>query len=406
MKVLYINTNCSAGSTGRIVSSLYKTVVNDGGEAKVAYIHGYPGTVSNEDTYIVEGRAEYYVHNFMSRLFDRAGFYSSKATNKLVSYIRDYNPDIIHLHNLHGYYINLPILFDYLRKSNVPVVWTLHDFWAFTGHCSCPSFINCNKWMTMCNKCPQIRSYPKSYFVDNSSKNYLDKYHLIRSLSTLFLVTPSKWLAGEVSKSFLGSFPISYIYNGIDLDVFKRTQNDIKIKYGIPHYKRIILGVAFVWSKEKGLYDFIKLDTLIDHDIYQIVLVGVDNYIKTLLPHTIISIERTNNIEELVDLYSNAYVFVNPSYQETMGMVTAEAIACGTPAIVYDQTAVPEIVDVNSGIVVKASDVITIAQSLNKMEEYLPEQVVKRAKAFDKNKQYNKYLDLYHRILKEKTLSV
>jgi len=403
MKVLIINASCGNGSTGRIVADLYQMLRNKGDNCKIAFGHGEPRMVPHEDTIRVNNKWGYYIHNILGKLFDRAGFFSRQKTKKFVKIIEEYKPDLIHLHNLHGFWINIDILFKELRKLNIPIVWTLHDCWAYTGHCAHYTANKCNKWIDGCHACQYLYAYPESFFVDNSRNNYLKKKELFTSVNKMTIVTPSKWLAGEVKKSFLGKYHVVPILNGIDLKTFSRKEFVSRKKFGIPEHKKILLAVAFVWNKEKGLDDLIELSKIIDKDEYVMVIVGLSARQKEtlLLPPTIIAIERTSNIDDLVELYSLSDVFLNPSYQETMGMVTAEAIACGTPAIVYDKTAVPEMVDSQSGFVVKAGDITAMKDKIEKALDLNKENISRCAMKFEKNNQYEKYYTLYKSIIKQ-----
>lgn len=403
MKVLIINASCGNGSTGRIVADLYHMLRNKGHFCKIAFGHGEPRMVPYEDTIRVNNKWGYYIHNILGKLLDRAGFFSRQKTKKFVKIIEEYKPDLIHLHNLHGFWINIDILFKELRKLNIPIVWTLHDCWAYTGHCSHYTTNKCYKWLDGCQKCQHLDVYPRSYFVDNSRNNYLKKKDLFTSVDKMTIVTPSKWLAGEVKKSFLGKYPVIPIPNGIDLKIFSHKDFVSRKKFGIPEKKKVLLAVSFVWNKEKGLDDLIELSKKIDKDEYVMVIVGLSARQKEtlLLPPTIIAIERTSNIDDLVELYSLSDVFLNPSYQETMGMVTAEAIACGTPVIVYDKTAVPEIVDSQSGFVVEAGDITAMKEKIEKALDLNKESISKCAMKFEKNNQYEKYYTIYKSIMKQ-----
>lgn len=403
MKVLIINASCGNGSTGRIVADLYHMLRNKGHFCKIAFGHGEPRMVPYEDTIRVNNKWGYYIHNVLGKLFDRAGFFSRQKTKKFVKIIEEYKPDLIHLHNLHGFWINIDILFKELRKLNIPIVWTLHDCWAYTGHCSHYTTNKCYKWVDGCHACQHLDVYPRSYFVDNSRNNYLKKKVLFTSVDKMTIVTPSQWLASEVKKSFLGKYPVTPIPNGIDLKTFSRKEFVSRKKFGIPEKKKVLLAVSFVWNKEKGLDDLIELSKKIDKDKYVMVIVGLSARQKEtlLLPPTIIAIERTSNIDDLVELYSLSDVFLNPSYQETMGMVTAEAIACGTPVIVYDKTAVPEIVDPQSGFVVEAGDITAMKEKIEKALDLNKESISKCAMKFEKNNQYEKYYTIYKSIMKQ-----
>ncbi|MDU7004199.1 glycosyltransferase [Clostridium sp.] len=271
MKILQINSVCGFGSTGRIATDLYKIIEEQGHECVIAYGRGKAPDGFN--TIKIGSKFDNYMHVIMTRIFDKHGFGSIKATKKFIEKVKKYDPDVIHLHNIHGYYINIEILFNYLKEANKKVVWTLHDCWTFTGHCSYFDYVGCDKWKEGCHNCPQKGDYPTSNFIDNSKKNYEIKKGIFTGIKDMTIVTPSKWLAGLVKESFLGKYKIEVINNGIDLNVFKPTKSNFRDRYGI-NDKIIILGVASVWDRRKGLDYFVKLSSILGEK-YQIVVVGV-----------------------------------------------------------------------------------------------------------------------------------
>lgn len=394
MKILQINSVCGFGSTGRIAVQIQKTVEQNGGEGIIAFGRGEAPDGVN--SYKINSDIDVKIHGVLSRITDRQGFYSKGATHRLVNFIKEYNPDVIHLHNIHGYYLNAKILFDFLAEYGKPVVWTLHDCWAFTGHCSYFSYEGCDKWRSGCYSCPLKNEYPASILMDNSKKNYDEKKQIFTALKNAVIVTPSKWLGGIVKESFLGKYPVKVIYNGIDIDCFKPTESNFKEKYGIED-KKIVLGVASVWEKRKGLNDFYKLNEIIGDD-YKIVLVGLNSAQLAELPEGIIGIKRTNSARELAEIYTAADVFVNTSREETMGLTTVEALACGTPAVVCNATAVPEVVTEKSGIVIEPDNIDMLLNAVKGIS-FSKEDCMERAAEFELSKQYQKYYDLYMDIL-------
>ena len=293
------------------MEQIQKEAKKNGYEAYSFYGRGKP---SNKNCFKIGNKLDIYWNVFLTRFFDKHGYGSKRATRRLVKRIKQINPSIIQLHNIHGYYLNLEILFNYLKEANIPVVWTLHDCWPFTGHCSNFMTVKCEKWKRQCNDCPQIRLYPASWIADNSFKQFELKKNLFTRIKNLTIVTPSNWLSNLVKKSFLKDYNIRVINNGIELEKF-RPKNTINIreKYNIPSEKKIILGVASVWDNRKGLDDFIELSKIIDEN-YIIILVGLKKQQINNLPPNIIGIERTENIEELANIYTQADVFVNPTY--------------------------------------------------------------------------------------------
>ena len=398
MKVMQINSVCGIGSTGRIATDLHQVVSEQGHESYIAY--GRETSLEDDHVIKIGSKFDYYVHGGLTRIFDNHALLGSRrATVKFIEQLKKINPDVIHLHNLHGYYINIEKLFDYLKECGKPVVWTLHDCWSFTGHCAHFSFIKCDKWQNGCHNCPQKTSYPTSYFIDSSARSYQMKKELFTSLGNMTIVTPSQWLADLVEHSFLAKYPVRVIHNGIDTNVFKPVDGKyIRKKLGLKD-KFIILGVASMWDQRKGLHYFIELSKMIDDDC-AIVLVGLTDQQISNLPGNIIGVKRTSNINELAQIYSAADVFVNPSVEETFGLVTAEALACGTPAIVFDSTPGVEIVAVGCGYVAKIGDIDDIKRCLNQIRSngkaFYSDHSVKRVKDyFDKEDRFDEYIGLY-----------
>lgn len=332
MKVLMINSVCGIRSTGRICTDLADVLETQGFEVKIAY--GRETVPQKYQKYAVRIGSDFAVKAdaLKTRVLDNAGFNSKSATKKFITWVKKFDPDIIHLHNLHGYYLNVELLFNYLKESGKRVIWTLHDCWAFTGHCSHFDVIGCEKWKSGCFNCPLKNAYPKAY-TDRSRKNYQKKKQVFSGLSNLTIVTPSKWLADLVKESFLGRYPVEVIHNGIDTDIFKPTESDFRKKHNLED-KKIVLGVASAWGQAKGLYDFVKLAEMLDEN-YKIVLVGLTQEQIEKMPKSILCISRTNSARELAGIYTAADVFVNPTYCDTYPTVNLEAQACGTPVITY-----------------------------------------------------------------------
>ena len=395
MRVLLINSVCGMGSTGRICTDLAERLEADGHDCLIAY--GRCDVPEQYRKYAVKigGKSHVYLHGAQARLFDSVGFGSKYATKMLIEKIEAYDPDVIHLHNLHGYYINIEILFSYLKEADKPAVWTLHDCWAFTGHCVHYDAIGCQKWKDGCHHCSLKRSYPSSLLMDRSAANYQKKKALFNMPDDLTLVTPSDWLADQVRQSFLGDRPVQTIYNGIDREVFRSTPSDIKNRYGLQN-KKIALGIANIWDERKGLAHMIQLSKLLGPG-WAVVLIGLTRKQKETLPPDIVGIQRTDDLRELAAWYSAADVYVNASAEETMGMTTAEAISCGTPVAAFDTTAVSEIVGRN-GITVPYGNVNELAKAV--------ELIAKKGKAFfqDDNSrfalenEYRAYLKLYEQL--------
>jgi len=400
MKVLQINVAVNKGSTGKIVEQIGEVLINKGSKSYIAYSR--TGLPSKSKTIKIGNRYDVYNHVLQSRLFDNHGFVSKNSTIDLVKKIDIIGPDIIHLHNIHGYYIHIKELFNYLNKKNIPIVWTFHDCWPFTGHCSYFDRVDCEKWKTVCFSCPMKKYYPKSWFIDNSRNNFENKKKLFTTHVNITIVTPSLWLKELVKQSYFNNFPIKVIHNGVDLNIFKPIPK-IKDDYS-KISKKIVLGVASIWDARKGLDDFIKLNELLD-DEFQIVLVGLSKNQIHKLPSNIIGFERTENINELVKLYSKAIVYLNLTYSDNFPTTNIEALACGTPVISYDTGGSPEAINQDTGIVIKKSDIRGVVEAIHTIERdenrFGKKLCRERAlEMFNKNDRFLEYYNLYLKILK------
>ncbi len=401
--LLQINSALNRGSTGRIAEQIGILAKEQGWNIYIAHGARYKGKSALQTIQVVTEKEEK-LHALKSMALDAHGLGSKKATEKLVERIKEISPDIIHLHNIHGYYLNYKVLFEYLATIDTPVVWTLHDCWTMTGHCSHFDAIGCDKWKTGCYNCPLKREYPKSILLDHSARNYAIKKELFASLKNATIVPVSNWLGSIVKESYLGNYSVNVINNGVDLDIFKPADSSkLRNKLGIGN-KIVLLGVATAWSRKKGLYDYIELSKHLP-DKYQIVLVGIDNEIKKEIPSNIIAIERTNSQHELAVLYSLADIVLNLSYEETFGLTTVEGFACGTPGIVYDKTASPELITPETGIVLKdVGDFKTIIDSIEiirrKGKVHYSTACRERAVMFyNKDDKFQEYITLYNSLI-------
>ena len=393
MKILMINSVCGIRSTGRICTDLAQMLENEGHEVKIAY-----GRVDEVPEHLqkyavrIGNNFDSTIHAVQSRVFDNHGWGSARETRKFLKWADQFNPEIVWLHNIHGYYIHVERLFQWLKKRNQKTYWTLHDCWAFTGHCAHFDYVGCEKWTTGCYKCPQLKEYPKTIGFDSSDRNWKKKKEIFTSLDDMHIFTPSQWLANRVAESFLGKYPITVCPNGIDLKVFKPIESDIKKEYHLDK-KRILLGVSTVWYEKKGYKHFLELSKLIP-DEWQIVLVGISNAQSQELPVNITGIPRTNSIDELAKWYTAADYFVNPSFEETMGLTTVEALACGTPAIVYNKTALPEVLSDESGIILKNCSAKAIKDAVAENRVFKPEACIAQAREYEKEKRYQVMIDI------------
>lgn len=396
MRVLQINSFFSVGGPPRIMNGIYDTLKENGHECKIAAAR--EKTVVPEDSIPIGTSSGVYLNAIRSRIFDNDGFAAEKATKELITKIREYDPDAIQLHNLHGYYINVEILYGYLKECGKPVVWTMHDCWAATGHCPHFSVAGCEKYKTGCSRCPMKKEYPSSYFLDQSKRNWERKKAAFTGVPNLTIVTPSHWLAGIMKESYLREYPVKVIHNGIDLKLFSHQEGNLKEQYSLQK-KRIVLGVAQNWAEHKGFEDFIRLSELLD-DSYQVVMIGLTDDQLNALPKSILGLKRTNSIEELVSWYSNAQVFVNLTYQDTFPTVNIEALACGTPVITYRTGGSPEAVDETCGWVVEQGNLEKAARTIKQMDgddRYL-QAAITRSRMFDRKTKYREYIELYRQM--------
>lgn len=349
-KLVQINSVCN-GSTGKIMKEIQK-FANENNYDTISF---YSRKAYYKDLKCEKICPDYtvYLHGILTLLFNNHGSYSYFYTKKLIKRLREIKPDIIQLHNIHGYYLNYKLLFKYLKNEfKGDVYWTLHDCWSFTGHCAYFDYAKCNKWKKECYNCPQIKNYPFSLFFDTSKKEYYKKKEIFNGVKNLTIITPSEWLANLVKKSFL-NYPVKVINNGIDLSMFKENKDkSILKKYNINKNLKTILGVANIWETRKGFEDFIKISKDLKNKV-NIILVGLNKKQIKKLPPNIIGIERTENQQELIKLYSLADIFVNPTLEDNYPTVNLEAIAVGTPVLSYDTGGCKEQVLKNNGYICK-----------------------------------------------------
>jgi len=400
MTVFEINS-VPYGSTGRIMFQIADTVKAMGG---VAYTSA-SFTKSREEYfpntyYRIGGAVGKTEHIILAKLTGRHGCYSHFATYRLIQKIKQIRPDIIHLHNIHGWYLNWKMLFDYLKQAEIPVVWTLHDCWSFTGHCPHFMAIGCEKWKTGCCECPLHKLYPGCFF-DDSKKQYALKKNCFTGVPNLTIVAPSRWLVDLVKQSYLKDYNAVVINNGVDLTKFKPRISDFREKNNLED-KIILLGVAFDWTSKKGIDDFKRLAEELPKE-YSIVLVGVSDTAAKSLPEEIITIACTQNQDELAEIYSSADLFVNPTLEDNFPSVNLEALACGTPVITYQTGGSPESLTEKCGKVVPYKDYEKLKKAIvgmNNAKKYMKQACVERAQLFEREDAYRKYIELYKKCMK------
>lgn len=395
MKVMFINLVYGIGSTGKIIADIMELLEKNGNEARVLY--GVWGKSTNRNVIRCSTYLEYCFHKAMSRITDHAGLYSWQSTKRMIREIQKYQPDIIHLHTLHGFYVHYEMLFRFLKSANIPVVWTLHDCWAFTGHCTHYSQAGCTQWQTECTKCDLLYRYPQCDFSGDVKHNYIRKKSAFNGVNNMTLMVPSKWLAKQVSLSFLRGYPLQVIPNGVDFTIFHPRSSTLRTQYHL-HEKLLVLGVANVWNDRKGLSDMIALAKQLGSN-YQVVLIGLTDEQLERMPVEILGIKRTTDQIELAQWYSEADVFVNPTYEETFGLTTVEAQACGTPVVVYRTDGCPETVADGNGILVQRGNLLELENAVRVVANGKKRINPKSMRCFDKDEVYKKYLSLYDKLV-------
>lgn len=398
-KILFINAYSNWGSTGRIVEQIGVMAQKKGWDCYVAY--GRKMNPSNLKVIRIGYMANVYEHYLEHRLFDNEGLASRKPTKKLIQIIDSLKPDMIHLHNIHDHWLNYEILFKYLSAIDIPIVWTQHDCWGFTGGCPYFSINHCQKWKVGCCNCIQNKGFLP--LTDKSKVHFEKKKDLLLKLQNLTIVPVSLWLCNLLKQSFLNAKSIVPIYNGVDTDVFKPIDNnDVKNLYGIGD-KKLLVAAATTWSERKGLRDYIQLAGMLPDDI-RLMLIGLNDVQMKGLPSNIIGLKRTQNIEEMVSLYSAADIVLNLSYEETFGLTTVEGFACGTPGIVYNATASPELITPETGIIVKTGDIEGVAKAINDIllkgkAHYAMACRQRAVHEFNKEDRFNDYIKLYEELV-------
>lgn len=390
MKIVQLNVTCGVGSTGKICLAVSELLCAKGVENYVLFTEGesdYKYAVKYAD------RLEIKLEALKSKVFGNYGFNSKKLTERLISKLDEIEPDIVHLHNLHGHGCNLEMLFNYFKQRKIKLFWTFHDCWAFTGYCPHFDMIGCDKWQEQCSACPQKGAY--SFFFDKSDKLYSKKQELFTGLD-LTVITPSVWLRDQVKKSFLRNYEVRVINNGIDLDIFRPRESSFREKLGLRD-EFLILGVAFNWDKRKGIDVFTELANDLPED-FKIVLVGTDEKIKHSLPDNIITVERTENQQELAEIYTACDLFVNATREDTFPTVNIESLACGTPVLTFATGGSGEIIDCTCGMTVPKNDTKSLRDAIVYIKENRPfnkEACLKRSLEYQKDDKFREYAEIY-----------
>ena len=390
MKIVQINVTCGVGSTGKICLAVSRLLNDKGVENYILFSEEYSDYeygIKYADKLSIKLEA------LKSRVFGNYGFNSKTLTKKLIGKLDEINPDVVHLHNLHGHGCNLRMLFNYFKEKKIKLFWTFHDCWAFTGYCPHFDMVGCDKWQTECGNCPQKGAY--SFFFDKSDKLYNKKKELFSDLD-LTIITPSEWLRSLVKESFLKDYEVLVINNGIDLDVFKPRDSAFREKYGIKD-EFLILGVAFNWDERKGIDVFCDLANSLPEDC-RIVLVGTNDSTRAILPKNVIAIDRTENQQELAEIYSACDLFVNATREDTFPTVNIEALACGTPVLTFRTGGSAEIIDDTCGMAVAKNDTEALKKAVMNIKENRPftkEACLEKSAEYHKDAKFKQYAEIY-----------
>lgn len=400
--LLQFNVSANSGSTGRLAEDLGDVALKAGWESYIAF--GRSFRPSRSELIRIGNSFDINVHVLKTRLFDRHGFGSKHATMKLIRQMDEIKPDVIQFQNIHGYYVNISLLLQYIAEKNIPLIWSLHDCWSMTGHCAHFALVGCEKWRTQCEKCPQIKRYPNSWGWDSSKRNFLDKKRLTEAIPRLTIVSGSEWLANIARQSYFKDRDIRVIPDGIDTDIFspKEGTDDLRKQYGLEN-KFVIMASGTTWLPYKGLPDFAKLRTVLSDD-YAIVLVGMQQKDIVQLPKGLIGVPRTKTPQDLARWYSMADCVMSLSRLESFGLTPVEGFACGTPAIVYNCTSTPELITPETGFVAEVGNIEDVKTKVEALKNIGKEHYTKQCREialakYDRNVCFNEYLKLYNLML-------
>lgn len=400
MRIVELNTYCGNGSTGRIAVDIADYAAKQSAETIIGFGAGVVPPEAEVYALRMGGKIGRKWHGVIRKLLDMEGYGSLHATRRLIGFLKEYQPDVVHLHNIHGCYLNHRLLFRYLRAANVPVLWTLHDCWPFTGHCAYFDFVGCDRWKTSCHHCPQQVSYPTCVGLDGSKRNYMRRRKLFTSLPQLTLVTPCAWLKGLLEYSFLSNVPVKVIYNGVNRDLFYPRDSKLREKNGIVA-PFVVLAVASEWEERKGLKYLPELAKKLGAD-YQLVVIGLTEAQITELPKGMLGLARTASTRELAQWYSTADCLVNPTMEDNMPLVNLEALACGTPVAVFRTGGCPECVNDACGAVVEKGDVAALAEAARQLcatKGVMQTECAAQAEHFDSQLCAKAYWDLYQEVI-------
>lgn len=399
MRVFQVNTVCGIKSTGRIAAEIGRMVEKDGGACRIGCGANFVPEEAARMAFKTLSVPKRRLYSLITRYFDADTCFNITGTRRLIREMERFGPDVVHLHNLHGGYLHAGTLFRYLKKKGVPVVWTLHDCWPFTGHCAYFDYSGCERWKTGCRDCPQQRSYPVCLGLDGSRRNYARKRRQFTSLDNLTMVVPCEWMKQPLSQSFMHKYPVRTIYNGVDLNSFRPVESDIRKRHGLEN-SVLVLAVASDWDERKGLRYLIQAAEKLGGE-YRFAVIGLSCAQVQELPQGMIGIEHTASVQELAEWYSAADCLANPSMEDNMPMVNLEALACGTPVVTFRTGGCPEAVDEETGIVVEKADVDGLCAAIRRIAPKTAERqnaCLKRAEQFSAASTFENYLELYREL--------
>ena len=400
MKILQINAVYGKGSTGAIVRDISDALIKSGHESHIMWATGCKTDNTTAKLIRIGSTLDHKLHALLRRIDGGQGMHSRLATKRVCKKILEIAPDVVHLHNLHSNYIHLPMLLNFLAKHNIPTLITMHDCWFVGAHCMHYIYHNCEGWLTDCRNCPAVTPRLRK----SVAKRFAERKNIYSKFDNLAVNGVSEWTTEAAKRSILGTAKhIKRIYNWVDTKLFcpKDNANAVKARYGISENKKLILGVSQSWSQGKGLNSFIHLSSRLS-DVAEIILIGADNGVP--VKDNLRCIGFTANVDELVELYSAADVLVNASEAETFGLVTVEAMACGTPVVAYNNSGSKELVSDAVGALAEDGNIQALYEGVIKIlsngkERYSSSCRRHVCENFEKNAQVQKYIDFYKEIL-------
>lgn len=404
MKIMQVDVNYAFSSTGKIVADLVSGL-NELGHTTSAF-YGRGANSNLENVHKISSDFEVVLHALSTRLTGLTDGFSPLSTNRLIAHIESFKPDIIHLHDLHGYYLNIEDLVVYLKRKKIPTVWTFHCEFMYTGKCGYA--FDCVKWKTECDQCPRLNDYPQSLFFDFTNRMFLEKKKMFDDFHLLHIVSPSEWLADRIRQSIVGNKKLSVIYNGIDTEIFyKRSTSLIKSEFNIgDQFVALSVGSDLLSSRKGGKW-ILELARRVFSKNILFIMVGVDQVPKNI-PNNVRIVHRINDQDLLAEYYSVADVLLLTSEKETFSMVSAESLACGTPIIGFDSGAPKEVALPGYGQFVSYADLNALESLLHAVKEgevkfmSSNECINFARRRYSKNTMVDAYLRVYQSLLENK----